>query len=319
MPLSTIRRSLLPATLIAITAIVVAPIANAAATSRTEARVGMSEAEFKAANAGFFAQGMRLMDITVAEVQGRPVIGASWWWSEGMAAGSAERARQLQDRTFLKQSEKDVRALAQKFNADPEIIDSYSADGKTWSAVAFPPGGEPPMQPVGPFLTEEQVGGMRDEARANGFELARMETYMDAGSPRFLPVFYRRSPAEIDFVEESNPIALKARSAQWLMLDKTPLSISLSESKPGDRSSLVYFATAEPGAGRQLLVSLSPEDFRKDVAPRLAAGARVLDMDSYAFPDGVSYSLVLIEGQTKVDTSSYKTMGDGLEKIINKK
>ena len=45
---------------------------------RSEYRLGMGEAEFRQANERFFGEGLRLVDITVSEAKGRPVIGAVW-------------------------------------------------------------------------------------------------------------------------------------------------------------------------------------------------------------------------------------------------
>lgn len=318
MPLPTLPTALAAA--IAFAALTpTAHAADAAAKFRSETRVGMTEAEFKTANTQLFAQGMRLVDITVAQAKGKPVIGAIWWWNEGMAAPSTERTSRLLDQIRLKQSEQDLRALGEKLGpqgSQLEVIDSYSVDGKTWFATAFSPPGEAPLQPVGTFLTNEQVGGMRGEAQANGFELLRLDAYIDAGELRFLPVFARHANDEIEVVGAENEVGLQAQAAGRTLRDMAPLSVSMLEN--GARGNVSYVASFGHDTGRELLLRLGPEEFRKELAGKLGDGGQVVDLDSYAYDDGVRYSAVIAPDRKKVNTDAYKHMGDNLEKLIKK-
>ncbi|KFN41044.1 hypothetical protein [Arenimonas oryziterrae] len=307
-------RALALAALIAMMSLAPAHAATAPAAPRSETRVGLSEADFKAANAQLFAQGLRLVDITVAEVQGKPVIGATWWWNEGMAAGSTERAKLLQQQIYLKKSEDEIHALAQQRQSQPEVMDSYSAGGKVWFAAVFAPPGETPLQPVGLFLTDAQVGAMRDEARPAGFDVIRLELYAGAGGARYLPAFAPRPAAELDFAQESTALGMQARAAGMTIANKSPLSVSVLETKPGDRNSLAFVASFDQVMGRKLLLMQTVAEFRQS----LAEVGMVSDLDSYALPEGVRYSAVVVPAAKKVNTDAYKTMGDGLQQIINR-
>lgn len=315
MPIS-ISRSVLVAGALAVS-VMTASVAQAATSPRVEARVGMTEAQFKAANEQFFAQGLRLVDITVAQSQGKPVIGALWWWNEGMPTASAEQVGKLQDHIYLKKSESELRELMQQLGTQPEVIDSYSAGGKVWFAAVLPPDGEKPMQPVGLFFTNDDVARMRADGQANGFDLVRLDAYVDSNGVRFLPTFGRRPAAQIKVMPESDPAAIPSLVAKMSLTEKkSPMAITMQETAPGK---ITYVAAFDDVPGRELRVLLSADAFAKELATRASNGGYPVDLDSYAFPDGVRYAAVFATAPKKVDTNAYKTMGDQLEKIIQKK
>ena len=72
-----------------------------AADRELEVRYGLDEAAFRKASGELFAAGYRLIDITVAEVAGKPVIGGVFQQTHGGPTGP-ERATQLQGLLFLR-------------------------------------------------------------------------------------------------------------------------------------------------------------------------------------------------------------------------
>jgi hypothetical protein len=280
-------------------ALALAPAAQAAAKFRSQTRVGMSEAEFRAANAQYFAQGMRLVDLTVAEDKGLPVIGAIWYWQEGMPVANAERVKVLQSQVYLRQDQATLTALGQKLAAQgqqPEVVDGFGANGKTWFATVFSPPGEGPLQLVGVFLTGEQVAGMRAQVEQQKLDLVRLDAYVDdKGKGGFLPVFAPRPKTRIENASETSAARMKAQSASFALKHLSPLSVSTFEATPGDATSLTWFATFdESTAGRELLLDRSAAELRKDLAAKLGGdGAEVLDIDSVETASGVRYSAVL--------------------------
>ena len=280
-------------------AFALAPAAQVAAKFRSVTRVGLSEAEFRAANAQYFAQGMRLVDLTVAEDKGLPVIGAIWYWQEGMPVANAERVKTLQSQVYLRQDQATLTSLGQKLAAQgqqPEVVDAFGANGKTWFATVFSPPGEGPLQLAGVFLTGEQVAGMRAQVEQQKLDLVRLDAYVDdKGKGGFLPVFAPRPKTRIENASETSVARMKAQSANFALKKLSPLSISTFEAMPGDATSLTWFATFdESSAGRELLLDRSAAELRKDLAAKLVGdGAEVLDIDSVETAGGVRYSAVL--------------------------
>lgn len=261
---------------------------------RDEARVGMSEAEFTRANTELFGQGFRLVDITVTESKGKPVVGAIWHRYKGMPAGTPERVKQQLGRVFLKLDEAALRAVGEKLGAEGspvEVLDAYRAGGKTWFAVSFAPPKEPTMQTVGGLLTPDQADEMRDQAHQHNSDLARMEAYGESDDARLIPVYVQRGPTDIDEGDYESTMQILADGAAQQILDYQPLSISVYEFKGKTR----WLALWDKGDPRDFLLSESAEKIRQ----RIASGGHILDLDSQAGHDGaVSYYAVVTGGKS---------------------
>lgn len=274
----------------------IAAPAHAAETGfHEEARVGMSEAEFLRANHELFGSGHRLVDITVAESGGKPVVGAIWYRYEGMPAPTPERTKQQVARVFLKLDEAKLRDSAQTFAAQGsaiEVLDAYRAGGKTWFAVSFAPPKEPTMQTIGGMLTPEEADGMRDQAHQHNSDLARLDVFGESDDARYIPVYVQRGQADIDQRDYESTMEILADGVSMHLLDYQPLSISVYEFKGKTR----WFALWDKGEPRDLLLTESADAVRRRIAS--GGGGRVLDLDSQAGDDGkVLYYAVVTGGK----------------------
>jgi hypothetical protein len=260
-----------------------------------EARVGLSEAEFARANTELFGQGLRLVDITVTESQGKPVIGAIWHRYEGMPAPTAERTKQQLARVFLKLDEAGLRAKGDqmaKEGSRVEVIDAYRAGGKTWFAASFTPPNEPAMQSIGAFLTEDQSGAMRDQALEHDHDFIRADAYGDGDTVKYFPVFVARGKSDIDVGMYDRTIAISADGAAKYFNGYQPLSITVFEVGDETRWFVLWDKT---DLNRDFLLTDTAEDVRK----RIASGGQILDLDSQAAYDGsVSYYAVVMGGKS---------------------
>ena len=282
------------ARLAALGLLLLVPSVHAADAHHEEARVGMSEAEFTRANTELFGSGHRLVDITVTESKGKPVIGAIWHRYEGMPAPTAERTRQQLGRVYLKLDEAALRALGEKLGAQgsgAEVIDAYQAGGKTWFAASFSPPGEPGMQTVGAMLTEDQAGEMRQQAFEHDNDFARADAYADGDTVKYLPVFVARGKSDIDVGMYDRTIAILADGAGKYLQGYEPLSISVFDVQ-GETQ---WFVLWDKGESRDLLLTANADKVRR----RIASGGRILDLDSQAAYDGsVSYYAVVVGGKS---------------------
>ena len=256
---------------------------------RAEYRLNMSEADFRKANEQFFDQGLRLVDITVSEVKGRPVVGAIWHRYQGMAAPSAARTKDQLARIFLRLDEAGLKATGQRLGAAGsmvEVIDAYSAGGKTWFAASFSPAQEPAMQTVGAFLNTEQFAEMRKQANEHDNDVARVDAYAEGGQMKSLPAFVGRGTAEIDAQVFENTLAILAQNAGNYLADLQPMAISVFASGANTQ----WLALWDKGPKRSFVLT----DDGKEIAQKVAAGGMVMDIDSQ--PDdigGVSYYAVV--------------------------
>lgn len=260
-----------------------------------ETRVGLSEAEFTRANTELSGKGMRLVDITVTESNGKPVIGAIWHRYKGMPAGSADRTKQQLARVFLKLDEAGLRAKSDelaKENSRVEVIDAYRAGGKNWFAASFTLPKESPVQTVGAFLTSDEVGEMRDRATQHDYDFARADAYSVGDAEKFLPVFVPRGDAEIDFGVYDRTLAILADGVVKYAGGYQPMSISIYEIK-GEKRWFVLWDKAD--MTREFLLT----DTADQVRQRIASGGHIIDLDSEAGYDGkVYYYAVAIGGKS---------------------
>jgi hypothetical protein len=274
-------------------ALLLAHPVNAADEFRSECRIGMSESEFARANSELLAQGLRLVDITVTEVKGRPVVGAIWNRFSRMPAGTPERAQAQSALVFLKLDEDGLRAKGEALSArgsQVEVIDAYQVDGRTWFAASFSPAGEATMQSVGAFLTAEQAKGMREEAISNNHDYARMDVYTRGDQVMLLPVFVARGEAEIEAKFFDRTISISAAGAGMYLKDMHPLAISAFEQD----GKAYWMAMWDKGPPRDFILT----DAGNKIRERIAAGGVVLDLDSHAAYDGsVSYYAVVQGGK----------------------
>jgi hypothetical protein len=255
--------------------------AFAAEDFRSEYRVHMGEAEFRQAHEKFLGEGMRLVDITVSESGGRPVIGAIWQRFANMPAPSPERTKAQLGRIFLKLDEAALRATGQRMGQEgstAELIDAYVVDGKTWFAASFAPPKEAPMQNVGAFLTREQLEGMREDAQKQDLDLWHVDAYTDGNELKLLPAFVPRRAADVEFEVFDGTLAISARNAGMYLADMHPLSISVFESA----GQTGWFAAWDTGPERNFILT----DDGTEIARAVAGGSVVVDIDSQADRDG---------------------------------
>ncbi len=259
----------------------------------TDCRIGMSEADFTKANIEHFDKGMRLVDITVAEDKGKPVIGAIWQRYSEMPKGSPERTKDQLSRVFLKLDEAGLREKGQAMGAtgsQVEVIDAYQAAGKTWFAASFSPAKEPIMQTVGAFLTPEMFKGMREDATKQDNDIVRVDAYADGDQLKTFPVFVGRGASEIQMKIFDRTISIYAESAGLYLQDMHPLSISVFE----QGGQTLWLATWDKSQSRDFILTDAGDEIRE----RIAKGGVVLDIDSQnAFDGSVSYYAVVQGGK----------------------
>jgi hypothetical protein len=260
---------------------------------RSEYRVDMSEAQFRQANELYFGQGMRLADITVAEVDGAPVIGAIWQGYEQMPAGTAERTKAQLSRVFLKLDADGLKAAGARMGeqgAQVEVIDAYVAGGKTWFAASFAPSGEPQIQGVGAFVETSQLGDMRAGIAQDKQDLLRVDAYIDADKVKTLPVFISRDPTEIEMGTYDRIFAIVTETLGMHLRDMHPMSISVFE-KDGQ---VRWMATWDKGPERWFALLGS-----KEIAEDVAKGRMVVDLDSRAESDGKVLYFAVVQDKPK--------------------
>jgi hypothetical protein len=275
---------LLAATLLALGALPT----HAADGFRSEYRLGMDESAFRKANEQFFGEGLRLVDLTVSDVGGRPVIGAIWQRFGDMPAPSAERTKSQLESVFLKLDEAGLRQAGKRLGeqgSQVEVMDAYIVDGKTWFAASFAPPDDSVMQSVGAFLTPEQVGEMRKDAVATDNDLMRIDAYGENGDLRMLPVFVARGEAELDMKILDSTLQVSAANVAMYLADLQPLSISQFEID-GDTK---WLAVWDKGPGRDFVLFDRGEKIRE----KASGGGIVIDLDSSASDTEVYYSAVV--------------------------
>lgn len=255
---------------------------------RSEYRVDLSEAEFKQANELYFGQGLRLVDITVAEVDGAPVIGAIWQRFEQMPAGTAERAKSQLARVFLKLDADGLKAEGARMGeqgARVEVIDAYVAGGKTWFAASFGPPGEPLLQGVGAFVETSQLADMRTSIAQNKQDLLRVDAYAEAGKVKTLPAYIARDQTEIEARTYDRTLSIAGDNLGMYLREMHPMSISVFEQDGEPR----WLATWDKGPERGFALL-----GKQEIADEVAKGKMVVDLDSRATGDGkVSYFAVV--------------------------
>jgi len=259
-----------------------------AADFRSEYRIGMDESAFRKANEQYFGEGLRLVDITVSETRGRPVIGAIWQSYGDMPAPSAERTKSQLERVFLKLDEAGLRQMGERLGQQGslvEVMDAYVVDGKTWFAASFAPPNDSTMQAVGAFLTIEQLREMREDAVANNNDLMRIDAYGEGGSMKMLPVFVARGESDIETKVLDSTLNVGAANVAMYLNDMHPLSISQFE-VDGDTK---WLAMWDKGPERDFVLFDRGEEIRE----KASGGGIVIDLDSSAGDDGVYYSAVV--------------------------
>ncbi|AXK72169.1 hypothetical protein DWG18_07645 [Lysobacter sp. TY2-98] len=258
-----------------------------------EARYGLDEIAFRKASADLFAAGYRLIDITVAEVKGAPVIGGVFQRMDGGPTGP-ERATQLQDLLFLHQTRDQLTATGARVGpqgSQLDVIDAYESNGQTVFAASFSPPGEPTIATVGVFLTQPQAADMRRQARASNNDLARWDVYQDGDQLRYLPSFVPRANAEISSLTADGSIQFNANSIARDLGNESPLSISAYITKTG---TIGYAGLFDDQAGRRSVIGLTLDEFHKKMDPLIAGGAMIVDLDSATLGDTVFYSAVYV-------------------------
>jgi len=275
-------------------ALLLASPVQAADDFQAECRVQMSEAEFASANLELFGKGMRLVDITVSDVQGKPVVGAIWERVAGMPAGTPELAKTQSALVFLKLDEQALRAKGEDLGlrgSRAEVIDAYQVDGKTWFAASFAPPGAAQMQVVGAFLDSDQAADMREGAIKSGHDYARIDVYFEGGRARMLPVFIHRGETEIESQVFDRTVAINAAGVGMSLKDMHPLAISVF--KKDGRSH--WLATWDKGPARDFILADAGDEIRK----RIAAGDLVVDIDSQAEDNGKVFYYAVVQDRKR--------------------
>lgn len=261
-----------------------------------EARYGLDETAFRKASGELFAAGYRLIDLTVAEVAGKPVIGGVFQRMPGGPTG-ADRATQLQDLVFFRQTREQLAANGQRLGpqgSQLDVIDAYESAGQTVFAASFSPPGEPTIATVGVFLTQQQAGDMRQQARESSNDLARLEIYRDGDQLRYLPSFVPRPRAEISALFADSAIDFSANSIAKDVGAEYPLSISAYTT---DKGGIGYAGLFDNHAGRGSVVGLPLAEFHQQMDPRVAGGALIIDLDSAVLDNTVFYSAVYVKAR----------------------
>lgn len=273
-----------------------APLAaHAAADQRMIARYGLTEAQFRAANDEIMGKGLRLADVTVAEVSGARTIGAVWTLTQNEPKSTPERRKMLQSLVFLKLSGPELEAkIKAQTDAKSQLdsIDAYNVGDKLYFAAVFSPPKESAMQTLVPFVTQDKVKGIRQDATDHKFDLIRCEVAM-VGTDKFLfPSFVPREKTEIGAMDSADVKEIMAKKAEGEAAGRTPLSVSVYRAANGKPS---YYVTFDADAGREILLDLPLPAFKAKMDPYVAAGALVFDIDSYVDNGVVKYSAVLLK------------------------
>jgi len=270
-------------------------IAHAAADQRMIARYGLTDAQFRAANDEIMAKGLRLADVTVAEVKGVRTIGGVWTVTHDEPKSTPERRKMLQSLVFLKLSGPELEALIKSqtgLKSQLDSVDAYNVDGKLFFAAVFSPPKESALQTLVPFVTQDKVKSIRQDATEHKFDLIRCEVAM-VGTDKFLfPSFVPREKTEIGAMDSADIKEVMAKKAEGEAAGRTPLSVSVYRAANGKPS---YYVTFDADVGREILLDLPLPAFKAKMDPYVAAGALVFDIDSYVDNGVVKYSAVLLK------------------------
>jgi hypothetical protein len=205
-----------------------------------------------------------------------------------MPAASPERTKDQIERVFLKLDEAGLRQTGERLGqqgSQVEVMDAYVVDGKTWFAASFAPPNDSTMQIVGAFLTDEQAGGMREDAVANGNDLMRIDAYADGGTIKMLPAFVARGEAEMESRVLESTLAIGAANAGMYLSGMQPLAISMFEFE-GDTK---WLAVWDKGPERDFVLFDRGDEIREAASH----GGIVIDLDSIASSNEVFYSAVV--------------------------
>lgn len=265
-----------------------------AANRDIEVRYGLDEPAFRSASATLFTAGYRLIDITVADVSGVPIIGGVFQHMDGGPTG-AERATQLQELVFFRQTREQLAANGQRLGpqgSQLDIIDAYESNGQTVFAASFSPPGEPPIATVGVFLTEQQAADMRAQARASNNDLARLDVYRDGDQLRYLPAFVPRPSAEISAIFAESAVQFGTDRIAKDLANESPLGIS---AYPTAQNGIGYAGLFDDQPGRDAVIGLTLDEFHRQMDAKIANGALVVDLDSAVLGGVVYYSAVYVK------------------------
>jgi hypothetical protein len=273
-----------------------APLAvHAAADQRMIARYGLTEAQFRAANDENMGKGLRLADITVAEVNGARTLGGVWTVTQNEPKSTPERRKLLQSLVFFKLSGPELEAKI-KAQADaksqPDVIDAYNVGDKLFFAAVFSSPKESPLQTLVPFVTQDKIKGIRQDATDHKFDLIRCEVAMVGTDKYLFPSFVPREKTEIGAMDSADVKEVMAKKAEGEAAGRTPLSVSVYRAANGKPS---YYVTFDADAGREILLDLPLPAFKAKMDPYVANGALVFDLDSYVDNGVVKYSAVLLK------------------------
>jgi hypothetical protein len=272
---------------------------------RSETRLAMGEEEFRRTHEQFARQGLRLVDLTVSESRGKPVIGAIWHRYPGMPEATPELIREQLANVFLKLDESGLRTTGQRLGAAGsmvEVVDAYESGGKTWFAAAFAPARQPTMQTVGAFLDAGQMAGMRADAHKQNNDFARIECYFDGGEMKNFPAFVARGVTEIEVQHFPSTLSVSATGVRMHLQGMAPLSISVCGQGEGRR----WLVAWDKSRDRELVFTDRGEKIRE----KLGQGAQAMDLDSDENDVGeVFYYAVMTLPLKKVDYNEYKNWG----------
>ena len=265
-----------------------------AAATGTITRYGLSETEFRAANQELFGKGMRLVDLTVAEVKGKPVIGAIWVSYEGAPAGTPERVKLLQSLIYLKQSRAEVEATSKRLGQEGslvETVDAYVSNGKPVYATVYAPAKEPAGASIGMFLSNDELTQLREEAIESGFDVLRLEVEATPKDYLYFVSFIESDEIDMKANFAATRVEFGATQASLEQAGRYPFSISAFQRPDGAAG---YASLSLKSDKSEVVVGLPLADFRAKMEPILAHGGEVLDIDSFASGDEVQYSAAYV-------------------------
>lgn len=271
------------------------PLAAPAAPAAFTFRYGLDEADFRSANAQLYGQKNVLVDISVAEVEGRTTIAAIWQHFEEMPAPTPEQVAQMQSRLFLHLTAEEVLKTDKRLHEEEsqlETVDAYDVGGKTWYAVSYSLPKQAPVQVVGAFLDNDASASMRDEARKKGYDLLRLELAREGDGYAYFPTFVTRGESEIDAVDGNNEMDFLANRVKMQFADMASLSITMFRNDYGYPGFLGMFDKG--GNRRELVLNKSAKEFREKIEPLLAKGTLVFDIDSFVADGELRYSAVMM-------------------------
>jgi len=282
--------------LVAALLLALAPLAaHAAADQRMIARYGLTEAQFRAANDEIMGKGLRLADITVAEVNGVRTLGGVWTVTQNEPKSTPERRKLLQSLVFFKLSGPELEAKIKAqgdAKSQPDIIDAYNVGDKLYFAAVFSAPKESPLQTLVPFVTQDKIKGIRQDATDHKFDLIRCEVAMVGTDKYLFPSFVPRAKTEIGAMDSADIKEVMAKKTEGDAAGRTPLSVSVYRAANGKPS---YYVTFDADTGREILLDLPLPAFKAKMDPYVANGALVFDLDSYVDNGVVKYSAVLLK------------------------